>query len=363
MKPMFRNAAWLACALLTPLAATATTVTTSVWTQFTTTVTQPEVINLGGAIHVVTQITMPTDPCTPTDPCRFVPVAAHLNLAGVSGIGQTTGTRYRATGATDVTGTINLPGGFVVSAVFQLTPPDPIVPPSPIKVQVFMSADAAGNVTAPASQPQGLVSWWQAEGDATDALGINNAANHGALFVPGRVGQAFGFGAFDFIPYVEAPGSLTLQPANVTVMAWVRNVGSPGRNQYVLTEGAKGCFAGAYALYTGPSGNLSFYVSDGATFVASPDANPSIWDGNWHLAAGTYDGANVRLYLDGVEVGGGTPASLVIDYTSLDHANFDIGAYRDDACTLSFTGAIDEVRLFNRALAAPEILAIYQTTP
>lgn len=362
MNPIMRASIVFAISLA-PLGALASTATTSVWTQFTTTVTQPEVINLGGAIHVVTQITAPVDPCIPNDPCRAVLVAAHLNLAGVTGIGQSTGARYRATGAADVTGTINLPGGFMVSAVFQLTPPNPIVPPSPIKVQVFMTADASGNVTAPASQPQGLVSWWQAEGDATDALGVNNANNSGAMFVPGRVGQAFGFGVFDFIPYVEAPSSPSLQPAAVTVMAWVKNAGSPGQDQYVVAEGARGCFAGAYALYTGPSGNLSFYVSDGGTFVESPDANPSIWDGNWHLAAGTYDGANVRLYVDGVEVGGGTATSLVINYTSLDHTNFDIGAYRDPGCTLGFTGAIDEVRLFNRALAAPEILSIYQTTP
>ena len=150
--------------------ASAATVTTSVWTQFTTTVTQPEVINLSGAIHVVTEIAYPTDPCFPTDPCRAFPITAHLNLAGVTGIGQTTGNRYRATGATDVTGSINLPGGFVVNGGFQLIPPNPIVSPNPIEVQVFMSANSSGNVTAPASQPQGLVSWWQAEGDATDAV-------------------------------------------------------------------------------------------------------------------------------------------------------------------------------------------------
>jgi hypothetical protein len=41
-------------------------------------------------------------------------------------------------------------------------------------------------------------------------------------------------------------------------MAWVKNAGSPGMNQYVVAEGAKSCFAAAYALYTGPSGNLSW---------------------------------------------------------------------------------------------------------
>ncbi len=228
-----------------------------------------------------------------------------------------------------------------------------------------MTTDASENVTAQAAHPRGLVSWWQAEGDATDALGVNNGTNNGAAFVPGRVGQAFGFGQLfgiaDFTPYVDAPSLPRLQPSTVTVMAWVKNGGSPGHDQYVLTEGAKGCFAGAYALYTGPSGNLSFYVSDGGTFVESPDASPSVWDGNWHLAAGTYDGAVVRLYVDGLQVGAGRPTSLVIDYTGLDHSNFDIGAYRDAACTLGFTDAIDEMREFYGALA--EILSIYQTTP
>jgi hypothetical protein len=362
MKSLSRIAALVIAACIAT-AATAATVTTSVWTQFTTTVTQPEVINLGGAIHVVTQITTPSDPCFPTDPCRSVPVTVNLNLAGVTGIGQSTGTRYRATGATTVTGSINLPGGFVVNAGFQLIPPNPIIPPTPIKVQVFLTASSTGNVTAPASQPQGLVSWWQAEGDATDALGINNATNHGAVFVAGRVGQAFGFGPFDFTQYVEAPSSPSLQPATVTVMAWVKNLGSPGMNQYVVAEGAKGCFAAAYALYTGPSGNLTFYISDGGNFFESPDASPSIWDGNWHLVAGTYDGAFVRLYVDGIQVGTGTPLSTAINYAGLDHTNFDIGAYRDSACTLGFTGAIDEVRLFNRALTPSEVQSVYQTTP
>lgn len=125
MKEIPGPAVVLIGALLVPLAATAATVTTSVWTQFTTTVTQPESMNLGGAIHVVTQITSPGDPCQPTDPCRAVPATAHLNLAGVTGIGQSTGARYRATGAADATGTINMPGGFVVSAGFQLVPPNP----------------------------------------------------------------------------------------------------------------------------------------------------------------------------------------------------------------------------------------------
>ena len=31
-------------------------------------------------------------------------------------------------------------------------------------------------------------------------------------------------------------------------------------------------------------------------------------DGNWHAVAGTFDGQTVRLYVDGTEVGHGSPA-------------------------------------------------------
>ena len=360
MQKILCHAAVIAGAVFAPFVANAATVTSSVWTQFTTTVTQPELINLGGAIHVVTQIT-PSDPCIPTDPCRAVPVTAYLNLAGVSGVGQSTGQRYRATGSATVSGSINLPGGFVVSAGFQLTPPNPIIPPNPINVQVLMSTDAAGNVTAPASQPQGLVSWWQAEGDATDALGNNNGTLQGTVgFVPGRVGQAFSFAGAG---YVEVAASPTLQPATVTAMAWVRHAGFPGFHNFVLSKGADLCEFTNYGLTTS-AGNLHFEVSDGATYAPSPDAGPGVWDGNWHLVAGTYDGATVRLYVDGVEVAPGnpTPTPLAINTPLPTNQKFYIGAYRGE-CELRFNGDIDEVKVFNRALTPSEILSIYQTTP
>jgi concanavalin A-like lectin/glucanase superfamily protein len=339
------------------------TVTTSLWTQYSATVTantgtQPELVNLGGAIHVVSQVS-PGDPCSPTDPCREVPVTAYLNLAGVNGLGQTTGTRYRATGSASVQGSINIPGGFIVSAAFQLVPPDPIVPPSPINVQLFLRADSSGNVTAPASQPQGLVSWWQAEGDATDALGINNGTIQGTLgFVPGRVGQAFGPQGTGVVEVASSP---TLQPPAVTVMAWVKSLGFPGVHNYVLSQGGYQCIAASYALYA-QLGGLRFYIYNGSEVDSPAVTDAQVWDGNWHMVAGTYDGAMARMFVDGGEVDTGTPTTQPINYALPDHQRFYIGGYRG-GCTLGFTGSIDEVRVFNPALTSAEIKDIYQSTP
>ncbi|HEX2711542.1 MAG TPA: LamG-like jellyroll fold domain-containing protein, partial [Candidatus Acidoferrales bacterium] len=196
----------------------------------------------------------------------------------------------------------------------------------------------------------GLVSWWQAEGNALDALGQNNGTLGEVVnFVPGKVGQAFSFSGQG---YVQAGPSSSLQPANVTAMAWVKHMGPPGQGDYVLSQGADGCLAASYALYTG-SANLVFYVFDGGTFWSSPDAGPGVWDGNWHLVAGTYDGQVVRMYVDAVEVGSGTPIAVPIAY-ALPYQQFYIGAYRG-TCEQRFNGDIDEVRIFNRALSAAEI--------
>ena len=87
----------------------------------------------------------------------------------------------------------------------------------------------------------------------------------------------------------------------MTVSAWIKHAGSPGNYRYVVAKGANGCIAASYGLYSGPNGGLEFYVSQGhgSVYARSPDAGQHVWDGQWHLAVGTYDGSTVRLYIDG----------------------------------------------------------------
>src|SRR5262249_42653851 len=139
-------------------------------------------------------------------------------------------------------------------------------------------------------------------------------------------------------------------------------------NNYLVSKGAQACQAASYALYTSAqTSNLLFGVFDGVNGPQSPDTGPpgiNVWDGNWHFVAGTYDGAYVRLYVDGVQAGLGTPFALTINYALPTNSNFYIGAYvAPQWCTLGFNGSIDEVRVFNRALSAAEIQSVYTTTP
>src|SRR5215467_2323871 len=73
--------------------------------------------------------------------------------------------------------------------------------------------------------PAGLVSWWQGEDNANDAVGGNNGALNGAGFAPGLVGQAF---SFDGNHSIVVSDSASLRFTNaLTFEAWInpRSVG------------------------------------------------------------------------------------------------------------------------------------------
>jgi hypothetical protein len=86
----------------------------------------------------------------------------------------------------------------------------------------------------------------------------------------------------------------------------------------------------SYALYTGGSGGLFFYVSNGTSDVLSPDAGAAIWNGAFHHVVGTFDGSTVRLFVDGIQVGKGTTTNVSISYTG-SQSDLLIGTFAGEA--------------------------------
>jgi hypothetical protein len=160
---------------------------------------------------------------------------------------------------------------------------------------------------------------------------------------------------------IDAGNQSLLQPPTVTLMAWVRSSSTPGTVENIAAQGAAGsCAHASYALYTGGSSDSSgvrFYVWNGSTSFRTPAAPNTIWNGQWHMVAGTYDGSAVRLYVDGAEVGE-APGSGSIGYGLDVSNNFTIGNYAGASTCLEdthFPGDIDETRVYSRALSAGEI--------
>lgn len=217
-------------------------------------------------------------------------------------------------------------------------------------------SESSGQCTT-CTLPAGIVSWYKAEGNARDAVGDNHGKALATTYCPGKVGRAF---QFDGSGFVRVPAAPSLDPAAITVEAWVKSSGegktAPGGYRYLVAKGIDP-EAASYALYTGYSGGLFFFVYDGTHWVPSPDAGQGIWDGKWHHVAGTFDGTTVRLYVDGTQVGSGTPAALEISYDMPGGNDLFIGNYFWPG-TWGFIGSIDELSIYGRALSDSEIQMI-----
>jgi len=243
----------------------------------------------------------------------------------------------------------------------KLTPLGPLV-----LLMALLVPHASAQVCVP--PPPGLISWWTADGTTLDFLGNNDGvAVPSVSYTTGEVDDAFSFSGTQ---YVQVQQSSTLEPSQITVDAWVQAV-APGASQYVVSKGALENNAASYALYTGASGGLQFYVYDGTKVNLSPDpGSTAVWDGKWHHVAGTYDGSAVRLFLDGSEVGSGTAASTAIAYglTGSGSVTNDlfIGDYNPTCSSCSehhFTGQVDEVEIFQGALPLTNIKSIFLAGP
>ncbi|HEY6891691.1 MAG TPA: LamG-like jellyroll fold domain-containing protein [Solirubrobacter sp.] len=227
----------------------------------------------------------------------------------------------------------------------------------------------ASLAATPAAQAQRLAARYELDGSGADSSGFAVDARPvgSPVGIPdGRFGSAFRFGDVDDGFVVDS--SSLLQPPTISVAAWVRSPTPVGTVKTILSQGGAGnCSYSSYALYTGGSldaAGVRFYIWNGTATAVSPPAPQTIWDGAWHMVAGTYDGQTVRLYVDGVQVGDGTPASGPIAYGLPGTNTFAIGNYAGklfgNECieNTAFPRDIDQVMVFTSSLSAAEVAAL-----
>jgi hypothetical protein len=200
-----------------------------------------------------------------------------------------------------------------------------------------------------------MVSWWKAEDNADDSIGTNNGTlMNEATFAPGMVGQAFSLdGVNDYVDAgTDAVFNFDNGTGEFTIDAWIRlNAYHPSLGSGIVGKATQGPFSG-WTLMLLPDGALAF---TGVGIWHVKTAPGSVTTGNWTHVAVTRSGSTYKLYVDGAEEGtttGGFVQNLVTSTTSL-----RIGTvYIDDQF---FNGLIDEAEIFNRALTAEEIAAMY----
>jgi trimeric autotransporter adhesin len=231
----------------------------------------------------------------------------------------------------------------------------------PFYKEISAASESASSYSALSSTLEnGLVALWhlnETSGTSlNDASGNgNNLTTHGNMTLggTGKFGNSIAFDGGNGT-YANAPDTTSLRASRVTVSLWAKGLGQSTFRYLVAKEYDNQ--GPSYGLYTGGASGLKFIAYDGGTFATSPDAGTGVWDNRWHHFVGTYDGGSVRLYVDGAQVGGGTAFSSTIAYNASD---ITLGSYRTTG-PLPFTGSLDEVGVWNRALSAAEILELYR---
>ena len=228
---------------------------------------------------------------------------------------------------------------------------------------------ALGKFIGPEAQcvapPADLVSWWPGDGNANDIIDGNDGLVNGATFAAGMVGQAFSFDGVN--DEVKAPYAVNLNPTQaLTLDAWVNmnsltNTAHGGYQGVVsMSEGQRAYFfgiTGTGSNHMGTAGNV--HLEGFGLGSAHRTSAAVITPGQWYHIAGVIEPSTHRfeIYVNGVlqppvSSGGGPQLA------SVSNVPFRIG-FSDPGFPYHFNGLIDEVELFNRALSAQEIQAIF----
>ena len=203
--------------------------------------------------------------------------------------------------------------------------------------------------------PSDMISWWPGDDNANDIVDANDGVlENGAFFAAGKVGSGFGFdGVGD---QVRVPHNANQNPGGqMTVDAWINpDLIGDGAQPIINKRGAGNINAGGFTFETtGIFGLLFSFATPDGIFALSTGSFVLTEDVFQHVAA-TYDGAMMRIYVNGVVVASQAASGTILTTTA------DLVIGRNSVQPLSvFDGIIDEVEFFNRGLSTSEIQDIY----
>ncbi len=228
-----------------------------------------------------------------------------------------------------------------------------------------VAMDLAGNTAASASisvtvynPPVGLIGYWNFdEGSGTIAhdssgSGYNGTVN-GAAWITGEINGALSFNGG--AAYVVTP-NIALGSA-FSVSAWVNPAVTTqlGYGRILETQYNGGLYLGVNSVGT----KYKFIVNTGAGSTGGCGLGYGCAEGGtitagWHLVTATYDGTTGTLYVDGVVVATDT-------FTAPSATNLPLYVGRYYGGGAGWNGGVDDVRLYNRALAATEVSTLYSS--
>lgn len=213
-----------------------------------------------------------------------------------------------------------------------------------------------------AGMPSGLVSWWRAEGNASDAQNVANGTIYSAVnFVPGKAGLAFSFNGVNSAINIPDVPALALTNS-ISVEGWVYVTNAPSVTGMIIFRGDTRSGLDPYFMSVEAGGLLKFAIINQAN--NSTDVRTTMPTGAWTHLAGTLDDSTgiLTLYTNGVIADQKT--TTIRPLGPLDPsfgAGVGIGNHSSQPGSFNypFKGLIDELSVYNRALTQTEVQSIY----
>ena len=199
----------------------------------------------------------------------------------------------------------------------------------------------ASTETSSDSLKNGLVAYYPFDGNAKDKSGYGNDGEvKGATHKVDRHGNIDSAYGFDGASEIKAAKPKELTHIN-TISCWVK-IASKTKYQYVVDLGENSNWIevidGSYIRVAG---------KDRRYF----DSKKPVQEMIWHHIVLALNGSHIKLFIDGKEDGSITGNSKV--------AGPFLSIGMPDDHRSGFHGSIDDVRIYNRALSAEEVKALY----
>ncbi len=210
----------------------------------------------------------------------------------------------------------------------------------------------------------GLVAYYNFNGgNLNDSSGKgNNIIFNNAVLTSDRFGRAGNAYQFSGGAYMQVTNSTSLSPSQITLMAIVKLNGfytGYAWGTEILMKGPADQANGVYGLRVHPlSYDLSTqldtskelftgFYGDGANAGIIDSSNYFIRSGDWNTVIYTYDGFVCKLYINGTLRSTRTsPFGFNVNTNDL-----YIGKTENPTYPYNFTGSIDEIRIYSRALS------------